>query len=90
MVVDSEWLNSTTYGRLTYRSFFGFVDDAEDLAEFSVDDEDAHDANEDISGLPLLNIPNASCILTRNLYILPGIGRISFISTNIMNKTDQK
>ncbi|CAF1419509.1 unnamed protein product, partial [Rotaria sordida] len=40
--------------------FFGFVGDAEDLAELSVDDEDAHDANEDISGSSLSNIPNAS------------------------------
>ncbi len=70
--------------------FFGFVGDAEDLAELLVDDEDAHDANEDISGSPLLNIPNASSTLRRSMYILPGSGRISFISTNIMNKTDQK
>ncbi len=50
--------------------FFGFVGDAEDLAELLVDDGDAHNANEDISGSPLSNIPNASGILSRSMYII--------------------
>jgi hypothetical protein len=66
------------------------VGDAEDLVALLVDDEDAHDANEDVCGAPLSNIPNASGTLSRSMYILPGFGQISFISTNIMNKTDQK